>query len=120
MRDLDLVIGGGTDATRANWFSPWTSIWWLVTGSTLDGRGARHARHRLTREQALHAYTRDAAWFTGEQATRGRLLPGYDADVCVPTADPLTCEEDELRDILSELTIMNGRITFENSRKATT
>ena len=116
MRELGIVIGGGTDATRANWFSPWTSIWWLVTGATLDGTAVRDARHRLSREEALAAYTRDAAWFTGEQGRRGRLLPGYDADVCVPTADPFECDEDELRDILSDLTVMGGRITFESTR----
>ncbi len=114
MRDLGIVIGGGTDATRANWFSPWASIWWLVTGATLDGRGVRHPRHRLSRFDALATYTRDAAWFTGEQGRRGRLLPGYDADVCVPTADPLTCPEGELREIMSDLTIMGGRVTHDS------
>lgn len=113
MRELGIVIGGGTDATRANWFSPWASIWWLTTGGTLDGRGIRAERHRLSRIDALAAYTRDAAWFTGEQSRRGRIAPGYDADLCVPSADPLTCRDDELRDILSDLTIMDGRVTSD-------
>nr|WP_243847319.1 amidohydrolase [Microbacterium ulmi] len=113
MRELGIVIGGGTDATRANWFSPWASIWWLVTGESLDGRGIRSERHRMSRRDALAAYTRDAAWFTGEQGHRGRLLPGYDADLCVPTLDPLTCADDELREILSDLTIMGGHVTFD-------
>jgi predicted amidohydrolase YtcJ len=114
MRDLGLVIGAGTDATRANWFSPWASIWWLVTGGTLDGRGIRSERHRMTRHDALAAYTRDAAWFTGEHGHRGRLLPGYDGDLCVPTVDPLQCADDELRGILSDLTVLGGRITHDS------
>lgn len=113
MRELGIVVGAGTDATRANWYSPWASIWWLITGGTLDGRGVRDPRHRMTRAEALAAYTRDAAWFTGEQAHRGRLLPGYDADVCVPTLDPFTCAEEELRDIRSDLTVMGGRVTHD-------
>lgn len=113
MRELGIVIGGGTDATRANWFSPWTAIWWLVTGGTLDGGGVRDVRHRLSRAEALAAYTRDAAWFTGEIAHRGRLLPGYDADLCVPSADPYACSDDELRAITSDLTIMHGRVTHD-------
>lgn len=115
MRELGLVVGGGTDATRANWFSPWTSIWWLVTGGTLDGHGVRDERHRMSRTEALAAYTRDAAWFTGEQGHRGRLLPGYDADLCVPSADPYECADDELPAILSDLTVMGGRITYASS-----
>lgn len=111
MRELGIVVGAGTDATRANWFSPWASIWWLVTGQTLDGRGRRSPEHTLSRLDALAAYTRHAAWFTGEQGHRGRIAPGYDADLCVTSADPLDCSDDELRDIRSVLTVMDGRIT---------
>lgn len=116
MRELGITIGGGSDATRANWFSPWASIWWLVTGATFDGAGTRAERHRLTREEALAAYTRDAAWFTGEQGRRGRLVPGYDADLCVPTLDPFTCSESELPTILSDLTVMDGRVTRDSGQ----
>ncbi|CAI9387304.1 amidohydrolase [Microbacterium sp. T2.11-28] len=115
MRELGIVIGAGTDATRANWFSPWASIWWLVTGDTLDGRGRRDPAHRMDRWAAIAAYTRDAAWFTGEQGHRGRLVPGYDADLCVPTRDPLTCADEELRDIRSDLTVLGGRITHRST-----
>ncbi|MCR2799562.1 amidohydrolase [Microbacterium sp. zg-Y818] len=115
MRELGIVIGGGTDATRANWFSPWASIWWLATGRTLDGRGTRLEQHRLTRRQAIAAFTRDAAWFTGEQDHRGRIAPGYDADFCVPSADPFGCADDALRDIRSDLTVLAGRITHQST-----
>ncbi len=118
MRDLGIVIGGGTDATRANWFSPWASIWWLVTGKTLDGQGVRAPEHRLSRADALAAYTRDAAWFTGEQAHRGRIAPGYDADLCVPSLDPFACDDDDIRDIRSVLTVMDGRITHRAAELA--
>jgi predicted amidohydrolase YtcJ len=111
MRELGIVIGGGTDATRANWYSPWASMWWLVTGGTLDGRGVRDMRHRLTRADAIASYTRDAAWFTGEQDHRGRIAPGYDADLCVPATDPFACDADDLPGIRSVLTVMDGRIT---------
>jgi predicted amidohydrolase YtcJ len=113
LRELGIIVGAGTDATRANWYSPWASIWWLTTGGTLSGRGVRDERHRLSRADALAAYTRDAAWFTGEQAHRGKLLPGYDGDVCVPTLDPFTCTDDDLRDIRSDLTVLGGRITHD-------
>ena len=118
MRERGIVIGGGTDATRANWFSPWSAIWWLVTGGTVDGVGVRAERHRMSRLEAIASYTRDAAWFTGEQGRRGRLLPGYDADLCVPSDDPLTCPDDALRDIMSDLTVMAGRITHDSGALA--
>jgi predicted amidohydrolase YtcJ len=115
MRAHGVTIGGGTDATRANWFSPWASIWWLVTGKSIDGAPPRDAEHLLSVEQALASYTRDAAWFTGEEHERGRLVPGYEADLCVPTFDPFECDTDALREIRSDLTIVGGAVTHASA-----
>lgn len=111
MRTHGIVIGAGTDATRANRFSPWASIGWLVTGETVDGAVARDDVHLMSVEEALASFNRHAAWFVGEEGRRGRLVVGFDADLCVPTIDALECEPSELSSIRSDLTIMGGRIT---------
>jgi predicted amidohydrolase YtcJ len=115
MRRLGIRVGGGTDATKANSYAPWPSVWWLVTGRSIDGATRRQPADRLSRYDAIAAYTRDAAWFTGEDSHRGRLSPGYDADLCVPDADPFDCDEDELRDLTSDLTVTGGRITHASA-----
>lgn len=112
LRARGIRIGAGTDATRANWFSPWASIAWFVTGRSVDGTGVRSPEHLMSREEALRAYSADAAWFTDEDDHRGKLLPGYDADLMVPTLDPFSCPDEELAGIRSELTIMGGRVTW--------
>lgn len=112
LRARGIRVGAGTDATRANWFSPWASIAWFVTGRSIDGTGVRAPEHLMSREEAIRAYSADGAWFTGEDDHRGRLLPGYDADLMVPSLDPFSCTDDELADIRSELTIMGGRVTW--------
>lgn len=117
LRARGIRIGAGTDATRANWFSPWASIAWFVTGRSIDGAGVRSPEHLMSREEALRAYSADAAWFTGEDDHRGRLLPGYDADLVVPSLDPLACTDDELAGIRSDLTVMGGRITHESKER---
>lgn len=106
-----VIIGGGSDATRANWYSPWAAMWCFITGRALDDAPERDVEHRLSREEALRSYTSDAAWFTAEEAKRGRIAPGYLADLCVPSSDPLTCDIDEYLSMRSELTIMGGQIT---------
>jgi predicted amidohydrolase YtcJ len=111
MRKHGIVIGGGTDATRANRFSPWASIAWLVTGVTVDGATTRDDEHLMSVEEALACFNRQAAWFVGEEERRGRLVVGFDADLCVPNLDPLRCGPGELSSIRSDLTIMGGRIT---------
>jgi hypothetical protein len=112
LRARGIPIGAGSDATRANWYSPWASIAWFVTGTSIDGAGVRSPEHLMSREQALRAYSADAAWFTGEDGHRGKLLPGYDADLVVPSLDPFACADGELAGIRSDLTIMNGRVTW--------
>src|SRR5690606_19521336 len=91
----------------------WTSIWWLVTGGTLDGRGVRDERHRMSRAEALAAYTRDAAWFAGEQGRRGPRGPGDDADLCVPAPDPVGCAGHGPAQSRTGPTGMGGRVTHE-------
>ncbi|WP_349903656.1 amidohydrolase [Parafrigoribacterium humi] len=112
LRARGIRVAAGTDATRANWFSPWSSIAWFVTGESVDGTGVRAPEHLMSREEALRAYSADGAWFTGEDDHRGKLLPGYDADLMVPTLDPFACTDDELAGIRSSLTIMGGRLTW--------
>jgi hypothetical protein len=116
LRARGIPIGAGSDATRANWFSPWASIAWFVTGRSVDGAGVRAERHLMSREEALRAYSADAVWFTGDDDRRGRLLPGFDADLMVPTRDPFTCDVDELAGIRSDLTVMGGRVTWSTDR----
>jgi predicted amidohydrolase YtcJ len=111
MRAHAIVIGGGTDATRANRYLPWSSIEWLVTGATVDGATARDDQHLMSIEEALACFNREAAWFVGEEERRGRLVVGFDADLCVLSLDALSCASSELSSVRSDLTIMGGRIT---------
>jgi predicted amidohydrolase YtcJ len=114
MRRHGLVIGGGTDATRANSFAPWESIGWLVTAETVDGTVGRAPEHRMTVAEALTSFTRDAAWFVREEGHRGVVAPGYAADLCVPDLDPFTCPPESIATIRSALTVMGGRITHRS------
>jgi predicted amidohydrolase YtcJ len=114
--EAGLPMAAGSDATRANWYQPWASVWWLVTGGSVDGQSPRAAEHRLDVEAALRAYTGNGAWFTFEEGRRGRLVPGQLADLFVPTADPFDVEADALRGVRSELTVMAGRVTHSSGQ----
>lgn len=111
-----VIIGAGSDSTRANWYAPWANMWCLITGQAIDDAVPRDAEHRLTREEALQAYTYNGAWFTNEERTRGRIQPGYLADVCVPSRDPLTCQIDDFLEIRSDLTLLGGRVTHASGQ----
>ena len=55
---------------------------------TLDGRDAWHPEQALTVQQALEATILAPAWLAGEERRRGKLLPGYAADLVVLDRDP--------------------------------
>ncbi|QBI20902.1 amidohydrolase [Egibacter rhizosphaerae] len=109
MRDAGIPVGAGTDATRVASPNPWVSLWWLVTGGTLDGSPPRDPGERLTREEALHCYTAGSAWFSFEEHERGTLRPGARADLAVLDDDYFTVPEARIRELRAELTVVDGR-----------
>jgi len=54
----------------------------------LDERPAWRPEQAVTVEEALHATCVAPAWLTGEEHRRGKLLPGYLADLVVLDRDP--------------------------------
>ena len=55
---------------------------------TIDDRPPWHPEQALTVQHAFEATTTAPAWLTGEERRRGRLLPGYTADLVVLDRDP--------------------------------
>ena len=76
---------------------------------TIDDREAWRPDERLTIEQALQAATVNPAWLTGDERRRGKLLPGYLADLVVLDRDPVACEPEELRELEVVATMVGGR-----------
>jgi hypothetical protein len=55
---------------------------------TIDEREAWHPEQALTVQQAFEATTLTPAWLSGDERRRGKLLPGYLADLVVLDRDP--------------------------------
>src|SRR5438552_5988995 len=75
---------------------------------TLDERAAWHPEQALTVEQALQASTVNPAWLAGDERRRGKLLPGYYADLVVLDRDPVTSAQDELPEVTVVATMLSG------------
>ena len=76
---------------------------------TIDERPAWRPDQCLTIEEALVASTVNPAWLTGDERRRGKLLPGYLADVVVLSRDPLECPPEELETVEVVATMVGGR-----------
>jgi predicted amidohydrolase YtcJ len=76
---------------------------------TIDDRPAWHPEQALTIEEALQATTVNPAVLTGDERRRGKLLPGFLADLVVLSRDPLECSPEELETVEVVATMVGGR-----------
>jgi predicted amidohydrolase YtcJ len=103
-------LGAGTDATRVASYNPWVSLHWLVTGKTIGGFALYPPRNRLDRTTALRAWTESNTWFSNEEGRKGAIKIGQLADLAVLSADYMDIPEDEIKDLVSVLTVLGGHI----------
>src|ERR687898_1785143 len=76
---------------------------------TLDDREPWHGEQAFSVEETLHATCVAPAWLTGDERHRGKLLPGYLADLVVLDRDPVTCPLEELAEVQVVATMLGGR-----------
>jgi predicted amidohydrolase YtcJ len=76
---------------------------------TLDEREGWHPEQAVTVQQALEATTISPAWLAGDERRRGKLVPGYLADLVVLDRDLLSCPAEELPEVQVVATMLGGR-----------
>jgi predicted amidohydrolase YtcJ len=110
--DMGLRVGGGTDAHRVMWPNPFVALQWMLDGKTIGGVALRAADELPSRIQALRLFTEGSAWFAFEEGRRGRLAPGWLADLAVLTEDYLTVPVERIGSIASVLTMVGGQVVY--------
>lgn len=68
---------------------------------------------RFSLMEALEAYTATGAWVEFMEDRKGRLIPGYLADVVILSTDIEQVASDALMGVEARVTICDGKITFE-------
>jgi predicted amidohydrolase YtcJ len=109
---MGIPVGGGTDAHRVMSYLPFVSLQWMLDGKTAGGVVMRAPEELPTRLEALRLYTQGSAWFSFENDTRGALAVGKLADLAVLSKDYLSVPVDEIGSIVSQLTMVGGRIVY--------
>jgi predicted amidohydrolase YtcJ len=110
--EMGVPVGGGTDATRVSSYNPWLALYWLTSGKTVGGMAIYDDSSKLSRETALEIYTRGSAWFSNEQQKKGSIKVGQLADLVVLDRDYFTIEEEEIKSIEADLTILGGKVVY--------
>ncbi|MDQ1165608.1 amidohydrolase [Flavobacterium sp. SORGH_AS_0622] len=113
MIEMEVPVGSGSDATRVSSYNPWVSMYWMTVGKTVGGLQL-YNETRLDRQTALELYTRGSAWFSQEQTKKGDIRTGMFADLAVLDRDYFTIEDEEIKKIEADLTIVDGKIVYAN------
>jgi predicted amidohydrolase YtcJ len=107
--DSGAVVANGSDAPIEE-LDPLAGIRAGVL-RTIDDREPWHPEQAVTVEEALEATILTPAWLARDERRRGKLLPGYLADLVVLDRDPLAIQADELPEIEVVATMVDGHWT---------
>jgi predicted amidohydrolase YtcJ len=104
------LICSGTDVPVES-VDPLPNFYAAVTRKMKDGT-AFFPDQKMTREEALRAYTINGAYAAFEEGIKGSLTPGKLADITVLSKDIMTCPEEEIRSAEVLYTIVGGKVLY--------
>jgi hypothetical protein len=100
--DEGVKVAGGSDCPMEP-LSPFLGMHEVVIR-------AEFPEQRLSVEEAMHMYTLDSAYSSGEDDVKGSIEEGKLADLTVLAADPLVVEPKKIKDINVEFVVVDGKI----------
>jgi predicted amidohydrolase YtcJ len=112
MLDMKLPVGLGTDGTRVASYNPWVALYWITSGKSVGGTQILGSNNVLDRITALKLATTGGYSLIREQHSKGKLAPGFFADVVILDKDYFTVPDEEIKSICALLTIVDGNIVW--------
>ncbi|CAN5280319.1 amidohydrolase [soil metagenome] len=115
-----LLDSGATLAFGTDWYvaplNPMLSIYGAVTRRTLDGKHPQGwiPAQKITVEEAVRAYTIGSAYAEFAERDKGTLTPGKLADIVILSQDIFRIDPVEIDKTKVRMTIMDGRIVYED------
>jgi hypothetical protein len=113
-----LIDTGARPAFGSDWFvappTPLEGIYAAVTRRTLDDRhpGGWVPEQKITVEEALRAYTADAAYAAFAEAEKGTLEPGKLGDFVILDRDLRRIPPETIRDAQVLMTVVGGTVVY--------
>jgi len=115
--DAGVVLAFGTDYPVEP-VTPFRGLYAAVTRANEDGKGGAGTKtyfpeSKLTRTQALYAYTQGSAYAEFDEKTKGKLAPGFDADFILLDRNLLTIPAAEILKTQVLETIVGGKTVYQ-------
>ena len=112
IEDSGVIWGLGSDATIVAPYQPFITLGWAVSGKSINGETV--IDEPVTREEVLIAHTRSNAYLMFREDDLGTLEVGKLADLVVLDRDYMSVPADEIFNIEPVLTMVGGRVVFED------
>lgn len=114
LKELGVHESFGTDCPVED-LNPIDNLYCAVNRRNLQGlpQGGFHAEEAMDIYDAVDAYTTESAYASFEEKVKGRLLPGYYADLVVLSDDIFSLDPLKLREVKIDATMVDGRFVFE-------
>lgn len=111
--DLGIHVSYGTDSPVED-CNPFPNLYAAVTRMDKKGypEGGFFPEERMDVYGAIDAYTVGSAYAEFCEEFKGRIKPGFLADMVVLDKDIFTCRPEEIKDILPEMTIVGGNVVY--------
>jgi predicted amidohydrolase YtcJ len=113
-----LLASGAPLAFGSDWsvapMDPILGIYAAVTRRSADGKnpGGWIPEQKISVEEALRAYTAGGAYGVFAEGRRGRVIPGYLADLVLLDRDLTRIPPEEIAQVKVTTTIMGGKVVF--------
>jgi len=108
LMESGVPVAFGSDNLPPSLFHP---IWHASARRSRNGQLVGESQ-ALDRSQALSIATQGGAYLCFDEGRRGRLVPGFMADMAILSSDPLACAEEELPHIQATSVVVNGRFVL--------
>ena len=110
--DAGVVVAFGTDYPVEP-VTPFRGLYAAVTRANEAGTKTYFPENKLTRAQALYAYTQGSAYAEFAERSKGQLLPGFEADYILLDRNLLTCPAPEILGTKVLETVVGGRTVYK-------
>jgi predicted amidohydrolase YtcJ len=110
--DAGVVVAFGTDYPVEP-VTPFRGLYAAVTRANEAGTKTYFPENKLTRTQALYAYTQGSAYAEFAEKRKGKLAPGYEADFILLDRNLLTVPAPEILKTKVLETVVNGKTVYK-------
>ncbi len=114
--DSGIHFGLSSDAAQIAPLNPWIGMYYAIMGKNVLGNLINDGQ-QISRIEALRLYTSSNGWFLREEREIGSIEKGKRADLVVLSDDYFTVPVDKIKDIKAMLTMVNGRVVYDEQRR---